>query len=94
MTEAHELTTAELAVQTLTGLVKVASLLIRQEMALTDEGIGPSGPLPADRAVLDWAVKTAGHLFDSHRLWDYDLLSTADHAHHCIGYRHTGEDAR
>jgi hypothetical protein len=68
--------------------VRTASLIIRMELALTDEGIGArdlrhvtslvSGEVEDtsedDRAVLDQAVRVAGHLFLDSVLMDVGLL--------------------
>lgn len=75
-----------------------ASLIIRMELALTDEGIGARRPVvdgeyvdqrEADRAVLDEAVRVAGHLFDEcYDLWDAGLIPDEVHFPRCIKYRH------
>jgi hypothetical protein len=67
--------------------VPTASLIIRMELALRDEGIGPkvlwdgdtseAQPIDttqSDRAVLDQAVKVAGHLFNEYELQDAGLM--------------------
>lgn len=60
-----------------------ASLIIRQHIALTDEGIGPAPiyvgdervtPVEDDNRVLDEAVRVAGHLFEEWRLKDCGLV--------------------
>lgn len=71
----------------------VAELLIRQDMALSAVDDGPERT-PEDTAVLEWAVRTAGHRFDPHTLWDYDLLTDAEHVHRCLDHRHTGPNTR
>lgn len=83
------------------GLEDIASLLILQELALAEEGIGPwtaGADVPdtsvRDMGVLRWAVSVAGHLFDQHMLWDYDLVPDAEHVHRCIGHRHYGPRTR
>ena len=67
------------------ALVRIASLLIRQDMRNADpvESRGES-----DQQIMSWAVDTAGHLFDAHDLWDYDLVFDADHVHRCFTHRH------
>jgi len=68
--------------------VPTASLIIRMELALTDEGIGPrdlwqvtsaitAEPVDTkheDRAVLKQAVRVAGHLFTVSTLQDAGLM--------------------
>lgn len=67
--------------------VPTASLIIRMELALMDEGIGPkalwdgetNGAKPVDtsaddRAVLVQAVRVAGHLFHGYELREAGLL--------------------
>ena len=49
------------------------SLLIRQHLALIDEGIGPKDEHPSDRDVLAEAVAVAGHLFPHADLCDANL---------------------
>lgn len=73
------------------GLEDIASLLLRQDMRNADpvEIRGES-----DQQVMDWALATAGHLFDQHVLWDYDLVPDAEHVHRCIGHRHHGPGTR
>lgn len=71
----------------------VAELLIRQDMALSAVDDGPER-IPEDTAVLEWAVRTAGHRFDPHTLWDYDLLTDAEHVHRCLDHRHVGPNTR
>lgn len=76
-----------------------ASLIIRMEMALADEGIGPKHlvvdgayvmPHEADKEVLNEAVRVAGHLFDEHfDLWDCGLVPDEIHFPRCIEYRHS-----
>lgn len=75
-----------------------ASLIIRMELALTYEGIGPKqlyvdgkyvDPVEEDRRVLQEAVRVAGHLFDEHYdLWDADLVTDEVHFPRCIKHRH------
>ena len=72
----------------LPDLVQIASLLLRADMALVDAAEQDQEYPEADASVLDWALATAGHLFDHHVLWDYDLVSDADHFPRCTGYRH------
>lgn len=69
----------------------VASLLIRQDMRNADpvESRGAT-----DQKIMAWAVRTAGHQFDPHELWDYDLLTDDQHVHRCITHRHTGHNTR
>lgn len=77
---------------------QTASLIIRMQLALIDEGIGPKRPVvngqyvdqsEADKAVRDEAVRVAGHLFDEHfDLWDFGLVSDEVHFPRCIDYRH------
>jgi hypothetical protein len=57
------------------GLEDIASLLILQELALAEEGVGPwtaGADVPdtsaRDMGVRRWAVSVAGHLFDQHML--------------------------
>lgn len=59
--------------------VKVAEFLIRCQMAMVEEGIGPRDDLPEDVEILAEAVKVAGHLFNEHELWDVGLVASADH---------------
>lgn len=68
--------------------IQTASLIIRMELALCDEGIGPrdlwqvTSAITAeavdtkdeDRAVLEQAVKVAGHLFTDYALREARLL--------------------
>lgn len=67
--------------------VRTASLIIRMELALTDEGIGAKAlwdggtneaqqvdTAADDRAVLGQAVKVAGHLFHAYELREAGLL--------------------
>lgn len=68
--------------------VPTASLIIRMELALMDQGIGPRGleyvmsmtsdeaidTTQDDRAVLAQAVKVAGHLFHGYELREAGLL--------------------
>lgn len=63
--------------------VTTASLIIRMELALCDEGIGPEAlfledeavsTAQGDRAVLKQAVRVAGHLFREYQLRDAGLL--------------------
>lgn len=60
-----------------------ASLIIRQHMALADEGIGPAPidfngervtPTEDDNRILDEAVRIAGHLFAEWRLQECGLV--------------------
>lgn len=37
------------------------------------------------RDVLDTALRTAGHLFDGHTLWNHGLLRDQDHVPYCSG---------
>jgi len=69
----------------------IASLLIRQDMRNADpvESRGTN-----DQKIMQWAVDTAGHLFDQHELWDYDMVSDADHVHRCYDHRHDGPGTR
>lgn len=70
-----------------------ASLIIRMELALTDEGIGPKQLVvdgervdrsDEDRRVLEEAVRVAGHLFDEHYdLWDAGLIAGEVHLPRC-----------
>lgn len=61
-----------------------ASLIIRMELALVDEGIGPKRPAPEDREVLEEAVRVAGHLFDEHyELWEANLVPADVHFARC-----------
>ena len=70
-----------------------ASLIIRMELALTDEGISARRPVvdgeyvdqsDADRAVLEEAVRVAGHLFDEHHdLWEAGLVPDETHFPRC-----------
>lgn len=57
----------------------VAHLLIRQHLALTDEGIGPRDATPADNALLNRAVHAAGDDFDSHDLYEARLIGKNEH---------------
>lgn len=59
--------------------VNVASFLIRCQIAMVDEGIGPRDAVPQDRAVLAEAVEVAGHLFDEHELWDVGIIDDDQH---------------
>lgn len=69
--------------------VHLASLLIRQRMALVDEGIGAKDPRPGDDELLVAAVRVARGEFDDHDLWDAYLLSDEEHAGNCTkGYPH------
>jgi hypothetical protein len=72
------------------ALVRIASLLIRIDMDRVDGDQSPSYEtrMADDLEVMGWAVDTAGHLFDAHDLWDYDLVSDADHVHRCFTHRH------
>lgn len=75
-----------------------ASLIIRMELALVDEGIGPKSlsingkyvdPVEDDQRVLQEAVRVAGHLFDEHwDLWDAGLVPDEVHFPRCVRYRH------
>lgn len=61
-----------------------ASLIIRMGMALADEGIGAKDPAPEDEAVIDTALKVAGHLFDEHyELWETGLVPDSVHVPRC-----------
>ncbi|MEU9670397.1 hypothetical protein AB0E25_33455 [Streptomyces bobili] len=70
-----------------------ASLIIRQNLALADEGIGPRRAVvdgeyvdqsEADSKVLDEAVRVAGHLFDEHYdLWDAGMVPNEVHLPRC-----------
>lgn len=66
-----------------------ASLIIRMHLALMDEGIGPrppagDGTVEEDAAVLEEAVRVAGHLFDEHwDLWESRLVSDEAHFPRC-----------
>lgn len=74
---------------------QVASLLLRQDMALVDaDSRALTDSISGDRTILAWALSTAGHLFDRHTLWDYDLLSDAEHVHRCFDHRHYGPGTR
>ncbi len=74
------------------GRRQVAGLIVRQAMALTDEGIGPYDPRPVDQQVLDWAVKQTADEYDDHQLWDAGLVSDEVHVPRCQrGYPHRVE---
>lgn len=70
-----------------------ASLIIRMELALAEEGIGPKQLVvdgeridqsDDDRRVLEEAVRVAGHLFDEHYdLWDAGLVTDEAHLPRC-----------
>ena len=61
-----------------------ASLIIRMEMALSDEGIGVRNPAPEDATVIATALKVAGHLFDEHYdLWEHGLVPSDAHIPQC-----------
>lgn len=60
-------------------LKQVASLILRQAMALTDEGIGSRRPEASDQQVLEWALTQARPLFDEHDLWDALLIRDEEH---------------
>lgn len=65
--------------------VAVASLLIRQHMALIEEGIGPADGQPEqDMAILRQAVGVAGHLFDHDHLCDVWLGCPRDGQRQCV----------
>lgn len=51
-----------------------ASLIIRQHMALIDEGIGPKYPGEHDARVLAEAVRLAGHRFAESDLYEHGLV--------------------
>lgn len=57
----------------------VASLLVRQAMALMDEGIGPVYPESTDQGLLNAAIEVVGDEFDRHYLWNVGLLSSEEH---------------
>jgi hypothetical protein len=58
---------------------RLARLLVRSLMALTDEGIGPDGPdEDTDEATIDEAVALVRDQLDEHELWDAGLID--DHA--------------
>ena len=66
-----------------------ASLIVRQHIALVDEGIGPKNIQPEDEALMRDAVRAVraqdrlrGHVRDTlgdHTLWDFGLLTDAEH---------------
>ncbi len=51
-----------------------ASLILRQHMALMNEGIGPRDPDPYDAVILNAAVREAGHLYTTAELHDFRLV--------------------
>ncbi len=59
--------------------IDVADLLIRQEMALADEGIGAKDSKSSDAELLQQAVAVARDRFDDHDLWEIALLSDELH---------------
>jgi hypothetical protein len=68
-----------------------ASLIIRMEMALADEGIGAKNPSPEDSIVIATALKVAGHLFDEHYdLWEAGLIPGTAHIPRCDKPHYTG----
>jgi hypothetical protein len=70
-----------------------ASLLIRQHLALEDEGIGPRPELDGDPALLAWAVHLAGSGFDDHDLWDAHVVPGSVHVPRCArNYPHNLQD--
>lgn len=76
-------------------MVRVASLLIRQDMELVDSDTDAAvTAMTGDPDIMAWAVATAGHLFDQHDLWDYDLVTNAEHVHRCYDHRHDGDNTR
>jgi len=60
--------------------VDVASLIVRQHLALVDEGIGPKDVAPGDAVVLAQAVRVARDEIEDHDLWEAELISDAEHA--------------
>lgn len=61
-----------------------ASLIIRMDMALAEEGIGVRNPAPEDTAVYETALRVAGHLFDEHyELWENGLVDSSVHIPRC-----------
>lgn len=69
-------------------LTDLASLVLRQDMALVDAGRGMDDVRPGDGDLTAWALERAGHLFDHHVLNDYGLVSDEDHFPRCVAYRH------
>jgi hypothetical protein len=68
-----------------------ASLIIRMEMALADEGISAKNPAPEDAIVIATALKVAGHLFDEHYdLWEAGLIPGTAHIPRCDKPHGTG----
>lgn len=68
-----------------------ASLIIRMEMALAEEGISAKDPAPEDATVIATALKVAGHLFDEHYdLWEAGLVPGTTHIPQCDKPHYTG----
>lgn len=61
---------------------RVARMLIRQEMALMNEGMNIPNE-PGDDEILLEAVRVAGDGFRACDLWDAGLISTGEHAYRC-----------
>lgn len=61
----------------------VASLIIRMDMALSDEGIGPKNGKKEDSNIINEAVKFVTDEFDDHTLWNYGYVSDKDHIPRC-----------
>lgn len=64
----------------------MAHLLVRQHLALVDEGIWPKDhPLDIDQETLKEAVRIVRSEFSDHALWDSYLLTDEEHlpCSHC-----------
>jgi len=67
-------------------VVRAAELLIRQHMALADEGIGPKSPKMSDAVVLAWAFSSTCSTMDEddlHEAWDFGLMLDEEHIPFC-----------
>ncbi len=58
---------------------RMAHLLVRQAMALADEGIGPDGSEDTDPTTLAEAVALVRSDFNDHELWDFGLIGDNNH---------------
>ena len=64
--------------------LETASLILRMQIALIDEGIGPHNPQPGDETLVQEAVRLADHLISPASLHYADLI-TLDRYHELTG---------
>lgn len=60
--------------------LETAFLILRMEIALADEGVGPHDPQPTDPDLIAEAVKVAGHLIEPVILHYTGLITDAEYA--------------